>query len=502
MADKAHTKTDEKLEEMEKRVSAIYSRARKEIQQTADEYFSRFKAQDEKKRKMVEAGKMSEAEYKKWRKNKILYGSRFKAMQEQCAQQLLKVNQTAVAYINGELPEVYALNYNALEEAVDGVGGYSFTLTDADTVRNLATTDGSLLPYKELDPKKDIPWNMQKINAETLQGILQGESIDKIAKRIQNVQAMNRDSAIRTARTIVTGAECKGRQDSYQRAQDDGIILRKYWLATYDKRAREWHREAGNTYTEDKAIEIDDFFVVDGEKMLYPGDSMHGAGGHNLYNCRCSIASKVIGFKKAQVQKANERNEKQERVRRRREEYFAKRKKTDNDAPTNRFGETINFSEKMQNEKWSGAIDLITELSKKYDTKLLDVKVGSEKSAGSVQISGSIMMLASRTKETVIHEFAHTISMENQTKFGLYDEKEFWKEIRSVQRKYKKAVKDDSRKWISSYEHSSQGADEFMAEAFTHAQMREMGFDIPNKYGDDFTYSETVLKIVKKYFGR
>ena len=298
MADKAHNMTDIKLEEMEKRLSAIYSRASKEIQQTAAEYFSRFKAQDEKKRKLVEAGKLSEADYKKWRKNKILYGSRFKAMQEQCAHQLLKVNETAVAYINGELPEVYALNYNALEEAVDGVGGYSFTLTDADTVRNLATTDGSLLPFKKLDPKKDVPWNMQKINAETLQGILQGESIDKIAKRIQNVQAMNRDSAIRTARTIVTGAECKGRQDSYQRAQEDGIILRKYWLATYDKRARDWHREAGNTYTEDKAIEIDDFFVVDGEKMLHPGDSMHGASGHNLYTCRCSIASKVIGFKR------------------------------------------------------------------------------------------------------------------------------------------------------------------------------------------------------------
>lgn len=328
MADKAHNMTDIKLEEMEKRLSAIYSRASKEIQQTADEYFSRFKAQDEKKRKLVEAGKLSESDYKKWRKNKILYGSRFKAMQEQCAQQLLKVNQTAVAYINGELPEVYALNYNALEEAVDGVGGYSFTLVDADTVRNLATTDGSLLPYKKLDPKKDVQWNMQKINGETLQGILQGESIDKIAKRIQSVQAMNRDSAIRTARTIVTGAECKGRQDSYHRAQEDGIILRKYWLATYDKRARDWHKEAGNTYTEDKAIEISDFFVVDGEKMLHPGDSMHGASGHNLYNCRCSIASKVIGFKKAQVQKATERNEKQERIRRRREEYFAKKQQS------------------------------------------------------------------------------------------------------------------------------------------------------------------------------
>ena len=37
MADIAHDKTDQKLEEMEKRLSAIYSRAEKEIQKTADE---------------------------------------------------------------------------------------------------------------------------------------------------------------------------------------------------------------------------------------------------------------------------------------------------------------------------------------------------------------------------------------------------------------------------------------------------------------------------------
>ena len=133
---------------------------------------------------------------------------------------------------------------------------------------------------------------------------------------------------------------------------------------------------------------------------------------------------------------------------------------------------------------------------------MLDVGIGSEKSAGSVQISGSIMRLSSTSTATAVHEFAHTISMENQTKFGLYDEKDFWKEIRGVQRKYKKAVADDPTKWISSYEHSSKGADEFMAEAFTHAQMKEMGLELPSRYGKDFTYSEMVLKIIKKYFGR
>ena len=294
MADIAHTKTDQKLEEMEKRLSAIYSRAEKEIQKTADEYFSKFAKQDEAKRKLLEQGKITEDEYKKWRKGKVMYGKRFTEMKEQCAKQLLNVNQTALAYVNGELPEVYALNYNALADSVDGVGGYSFTLVDADTVRNLAVTDTSLLPYKEIDPSKDIPWNMKKINAETLQGILHGESMDKIAKRLRNVQEMNRTQAIRSARTLVTGAENKGRQDSYARAEADGIILQKEWLATNDGRTRHSHA-------------VLDGAIVDQDKkfdngLMYPGDP--SGRPEEVYNCRCTLVAKVNGFKKAQVQKA------------------------------------------------------------------------------------------------------------------------------------------------------------------------------------------------------
>lgn len=294
MADTAHYQTDLKLEEMEKRLSAIYSRAEKEIQQTADEYFSKFAKQDEAKRKLLEQGKITDEEYTKWRKGKVMYGKRFTEMKEQCAKQLLNVNQTALAYVNGELPEVYAMNYNALESAVDGVGGYSFTLVDADTVRNLTVTDTSLLPYKEIDPSKDIPWNMKKINAETLQGILQGESMDKIANRLRNVQEMNKTQAIRSARTIVTGAENKGRQDSYARAEADGIILQKEWISTNDGRTRHSHAMLdGAIVDQDKKFD---------NGLMYPGDP--SGRPEEVYNCRCTVAAVVKGFKKAQVQKA------------------------------------------------------------------------------------------------------------------------------------------------------------------------------------------------------
>lgn len=293
MADTAHYQTDLKLEEMEKRLSAIYSRAEKEIQQIADEYFSKFAKQDEAKRKLLEQGKITEEEYKKWRKGKVMYGKRFTEMKEQCAQQILNVNKTALAYINGELTEVYSINYNALEQSVDGVGGYSFALVDADTVKNLATTDKSLLPYKQLDEKADIRWNVKKMNAEVLQGILQGEPMDKIAGRLYKVTGMNETAAIRNARTMVTGAENKGRQDSYKRAEKDGIVMKREWISTNDSRTRHWHAELDGV-----EVDIDEPWENEFGKIMFPGDP--SADPANTYNCRCSMRAKVIGFKKVQ----------------------------------------------------------------------------------------------------------------------------------------------------------------------------------------------------------
>ena len=291
MADKAHRLTDEKLEEMEKRLSAIYSRADKEITKKYNDLLQKISIQDRKKRELVEVGKLSEDEYKKWRKKKLLYEKQAKERANEIAAELSRVNEMAMAYVNGELPEIYGLNYNAIEKTIEEIGGYSFTLVDADTVRNLALSDETLLPYKSIDGNKDIRWNTKKVNAEILQGILQGESIPDIAKRLSNVTEMNKTAAIRNARTSVTSAECKGRQDSYIRATNDGIILKREWIATNDGRTRHSHR-----LLDGQIAEVDKPFKSELGDIMYPGDPE--ADPSNVYNCRCTIAAKVMGFKK------------------------------------------------------------------------------------------------------------------------------------------------------------------------------------------------------------
>lgn len=291
MSDLAHAKTDEKLEEMEKRLSDIYSRADKEIAKKYNDLLQNISIQDRKKRELVEAGKLSEDEYKKWRKKKLLYEKQAKERANEIAAELSRVNEMAMAYVNGELPEIYGLNYNAIEKTIDEIGGYSFTLVDSDTVRNLALNDDTILPYKYIDGKIDIRWNTKKVNAEVLQGILQGESIPDIAKRLSNVTDMNKTAAIRNARTSVTSAECKGRQDSYIRATNDGIILNREWVSTNDGRTRHSH-----ILLDGQTSEVDEPFKSELGDIMYPGDPE--ADPANVYNCRCTIIAKVVGFKK------------------------------------------------------------------------------------------------------------------------------------------------------------------------------------------------------------
>lgn len=295
--DNAHSQTDKRIEKMEKRLEAIYRRADKEIKAKWEEYMQNVEKRSKSLLQAIEEASTpeerakAEEKYKKFLKNATLQNQKYKDMVAQTTENILHVNETAVAYVNGELPPIYALNYNYVSADLNSqIKDYSFSLTDANTVKNLATSDKTLLPYKTVDGKKDVRWNTKKINAEVLQGILQGESIPKIAARLGNVQEMNKQSSIRNARTMATSAENKGRMDMLKNAEDSGIIVQKTWISTHDSRTREWHSELDG-----QTVDRDEPFVNSLGEIMYPGDP--AADPANVYNCRCTLGYKVVGFK-------------------------------------------------------------------------------------------------------------------------------------------------------------------------------------------------------------
>lgn len=294
---------DRAVGELGRRLAKIYNEAQKGMTEKVNSFFANFEKLDEKKKKLVEAGKLTEQEYKTWKKNKLLMGEKYMDLRDSIADNMLHANERAAAIINHELPNVYAHNYNQVGEGVERkVKGYSFDLTNPETVRKLATDKTTLLPYKFVDGHRDTRWNSTKVNAQILQGILQGESADQMAQRLMNISVMNQESALRNARTAVTSAQNKGRLDAMKQAEDDGVIMGKEWIATKDERTRDWHTDLDRV-----VVPVNEPFIAHisygkkivhsfDDEIMYPGDP--NADPSNTYNCRCSLAEVVLGFKK------------------------------------------------------------------------------------------------------------------------------------------------------------------------------------------------------------
>lgn len=278
--DYGHEYADKELKSLEKRITKEYKQAAKEVEKKLNDYLAKFADKDAKMKKRLEAGEITASEYAEWRMRQMFTGDRWKAMSETLSADLVNVDKIAAGMINDSLPSSYAenFNYGTYEVEHGAKMNTNFVLYDKDTVINLMKDDPKIIPKANVNIPKDMVWNKRKIVSAVTQGILQGEAIPKIARRLQSVTDMDRRAAIRNARTYTTAAENKGRIDSYDRAKDMGINVKKEWLATLDERTRMEHR-----HLDGMAVDNDEPFEVDGYTIMYPGDP--SAEPEMIYNC-------------------------------------------------------------------------------------------------------------------------------------------------------------------------------------------------------------------------
>lgn len=288
MGDQAHDFAERKIAEFQAEVRETYQQAQADAQEALSRFLKRFEKEDERKREKVKAGELSEADYKAWRKGKILRSRQLSSTLDQVSQAMVNANQVAMAALSGKLPEVYAenANYSAFSICKDTGAAVAFDLVDPDTVGHMLTAGAALLPA--VDVAKDVAWNRKLVSSQLTQGVLLGESIPKIARRVQNVTGSNLATAMRTARTAVTGAECAGRMNSYERARGMGIKLKKEWVSTLDNRTRHSHRQLdGERIDNDEKAKFSN-------GCRYPGDPT--ARYAEICNCRCTVIAAVEGF--------------------------------------------------------------------------------------------------------------------------------------------------------------------------------------------------------------
>lgn len=294
---------DEQTEQLEERLTALYANAENEIRSKWADFSAGFEKDDKLKRDLVESGSLPEEEYIAWRKTQVLKSTQYSKAVESMTNVLVKTDEAAMATVNDQLPQVVAESYDYVQalgfKAADeaGLTTGTFQIYNARTVQALIKENPDLMPAPKVNIPEDQRWNKERINREITQGIVQGESIPKIAHRLQQVTTMDRNAAVRNARTAMTGAENLGRYESAQDLRENGIPVEEVWMATPDDRTRESHRLLDGTTRDESG-----YFgvgIID-TPLRFAGDPL--GAPEEVYNCRCRTGIVLQGIDHSQDQ--------------------------------------------------------------------------------------------------------------------------------------------------------------------------------------------------------
>lgn len=291
MRDEAHEWTTEHIIALESRIRATYRDAYSDAKRKLDEFIAKYRVKNDLHYANLKAGKITEEDYQAWLAGQVFQGKRWRAQIEDLAETMSRTNQIAMGIINETAPDVFAYNANWAAFTIEKAGNANmgFGLYDAATVKRLLRDEPNLLPPSKIEYPADVAWNVKKIAAQVNQGVILGENIFDIAKRLRRVTAMNETMSLTHARTAMTGAQNAGRIETYHRAQSMGIKLKKEWLATLDSHTRELHG-----LLDGQKVEVDGVFRVGNYTIRYPGDPTAAPG--MVYNCRCTLVADLIEF--------------------------------------------------------------------------------------------------------------------------------------------------------------------------------------------------------------
>ena len=298
MADKAHILTDEKLAQMEKRLSAIYSEAQKSLQAKMLDFA---KSVENESTQLLDAIKQSTTQeeekaakdaYLRFFKG-VVKTKAFKDLSAEISLDLFNTNTKASAYINSQTPEIYALNYNwindELSKDIPDFVSQSITPEEADKYGDLTK--------QTVSKSKDTKWNESNLKKSVIVGASLLLGANAIAKRSAKIVAKkNHNSASMHSEGMGTDAENKARLDGMYWAEYLGNKLHKAWIATNDNRTRDTHAMLDGV-----EIALDEVFDNGCSRPRDP----NGAPAE-ICNCRCSLKYVDVGGERGHTRSARQ----------------------------------------------------------------------------------------------------------------------------------------------------------------------------------------------------
>ena len=256
-------KTDAKLNALEKNIKTVYTKAYNDMKDEASALLSKIQLNPE----MPLSQKM--ALMSKY--------DRLNTLSTQLANTAYNANTMAQKMINNEMVNIYELNYN---ESAERLG---FALVDHTAIKKILKEEEN--PFNMISSLYDKVGIRNQMKGELMQGLLKGESIQKIARRFKNVSEKSLKDSIRIARTETTRVQNSAKMDIGKHGQELGFEMWKRWVATTDGRVREDHLAMNGV----EVPQDEPFVLPDGSKMMFPADMSMGADVSQVVNCRCTM---------------------------------------------------------------------------------------------------------------------------------------------------------------------------------------------------------------------
>ena len=269
------------LRTLEKKLNKEYQDTLKVVQDKIDDFTKDFEKDNKLYLKMLKDGKIDEKAYKKWYKKQVTTAKWCNEMISELSNDMTNANVKASEIINGNTSEMFIQGYLDSSDELEDV--YKFDLIDRKQAEILLNENEDLLPQAKVDIPKDKQWNKNRMRSAVLQSAIKGESIPKLAKRLEYVVGMNKTSAVRNARTMMTSTHNLGKLQTGYEALNMGINVKKKWIATPDSRTRDSHRHLNG-----KIVAMNEKFE---NGLLYPADP--DGRPEEVYNCRCTLAYEI-----------------------------------------------------------------------------------------------------------------------------------------------------------------------------------------------------------------
>lgn len=277
---------------LERKIRETFEEAEKDIEEKMADFNRRYKIKEQTHLRDVAEGRWTQERYDAWLRGQVFQGEQWKAKKEQIQNTLYNANSIAVKMANEQKTNLFMVNANYQAYVLEHGAGvnFGFGLYDSATVERLIRADPQLLPMWKIDQPKDYMWNGHKVTNAIRQGIIQGERLDQIAKRLsEGLTTSNKNKMLTFARTGMTEAQNAGRLTRLKEAEGIGIKVHKEWMCTLDERTRWQHADLDG-----QKRPMDKPFEVDGYEIMYPGDPT--AHPSMVYNCRCTMVGDLDDY--------------------------------------------------------------------------------------------------------------------------------------------------------------------------------------------------------------